>query len=209
MNDRYYIDELAQRYPELASLKVKIKEATDMIVECYKKGGKILLCGNGGSAADAEHISGELLKGFVLKRTPEGEELERLGAVLGDDAKKLQRGIPAIPLTSLTSVLSAFANDVDPVLVYAQLTYALGKAGDVLICLSTSGNSKNVVEAARTASALGISTVALTGEAESKLSEICDVTINAPELETFKVQECHLPIYHAICAEAERILFNK
>ena len=209
MNDRYYIDELAQRYPELASLKVKIKEATDMIVECYKKGGKILLCGNGGSAADVEHISGELLKGFVLKRTPEGEELERLGAVLGDDAKKLQRGIPAISLTSLTSVLSAFANDVDPVLVYAQLTYALGKAGDVLICLSTSGNSKNVVEAARTASALGISTVALTGEAESKLSEICDVTINAPELETFKVQECHLPIYHAICAEAERILFNK
>lgn len=209
MNDRCYIDELAQRYPELASLKVKIKEATDMIVECYKKGGKILLCGNGGSAADAEHISGELLKGFVLKRTPEGEELERLGAVLGDDAKKLQRGIPAIPLTSLTSVLSAFANDVDPVLVYAQLTYALGKAGDVLICLSTSGNSKNVVEAARTASALGISTVALTGETESKLSEICDVTINAPELETFKAQECHLPIYHAICAEVERILFNK
>lgn len=209
MNDRCYIDELAERYPELASLKSNIKEATDIIVECYNRGGKVLICGNGGSAADAEHISGELLKGFVLKRTPDGEELKRLEDVLGDDAKKLQRGIPAIPLTSLTSVLSAFANDVDPVLVYAQLVYALGKASDVLVCLSTSGNSKNVVEAARTAAALGISTVALTGESESKLSEICDVTINAPEHETFKVQEYHLPIYHAICAEVERILFDK
>ena len=154
-------------------------------------------------------LTPEIPELVYLLELPEGEELERLGAVLGDDARKLQRGIPAIPLTSLTSVLSAFANDVDPVLVYAQLVYALGKASDVLVCLSTSGNSKNVVEAARTAAALGISTVALTGESESKLSKICDVTINAPEHETFKVQEYHLPIYHAICAEVERILFDK
>jgi D-sedoheptulose 7-phosphate isomerase len=204
-----YLDNLTVRYPELAPLKEKIGLAVDMIIESYKKGGKVLLCGNGGSAADSEHISGELLKGFMELRRPEGEELIKLTEALGEDAPKLQRGVAAVPLTSLSASLSAFANDVDPELVFAQLTYALGKKEDVLICLSTSGNSKNVVKAAKVAKALGIKTIGMSGEGGGAFLSICDVTINAPSRETYKVQEYHLPIYHAICAEVERILFVK
>jgi D-sedoheptulose 7-phosphate isomerase len=204
-----YLDNLTVRYPELAPLKEKIGLAVDMIIESYKKGGKVLLCGNGGSAADSEHISGELLKGFMELRRPEGEELAALTEALGEDAPKLQRGVAAVPLTSLSASLSAFANDVDPELVFAQLTYALGKKEDVLICLSTSGNSKNVVKAAKVAKALGIKTIGMSGEGGGAFLSICDVTINAPSRETYKVQEYHLPIYHAICAEVERILFVK
>lgn len=204
-----YLDNLTVRYPELAPLKEKIGLAVDMIIESYKRGGKVLLCGNGGSAADSEHISGELLKGFMELRRPEGEELIKLTEALGEDAPKLQRGVAAVPLTSLSASLSAFANDVDPELVFAQLTYALGKKEDVLICLSTSGNSKNVVKAAKVAKALGIKTIGMSGEGGGAFLSICDVTINAPSRETYKVQEYHLPIYHAICAEVERILFVK
>ena len=204
-----YLDNLTERYPELAPLKEKIGAAVDMIIESYKNGGKVLLCGNGGSAADSEHISGELLKGFMELRRPEGDELLALTEALGEDAVKLQRGVAAVPLTSLSASLSAFANDVDPELVFAQLTYALGKRGDVLICLSTSGNSKNVVKAARVARALGIKTIGMSGESGGAFLSICDITVNAPSSETYKVQEYHLPIYHAICAEVERILFVK
>ena len=207
MDELNYIDDLAERYPDLGYLSGCILAAVDKMAECYKSGGKILICGNGGSAADAEHISGELLKGFISKRPADGAELEKLDTALGDNAKKLQRGIPAIPLTSLSAALSAFANDVDAELVFAQLTYALGRAGDVLICLSTSGNSKNVVAAAKVAREMGITTVALTGESGGELREICDITLAVPECETYKVQEYHLPIYHTICAELERILF--
>ena len=204
-----YLDNLTERYPELAPLKEKIGAAIDMIIESYKNGGKVLLCGNGGSAADSEHISGELLKGFMELRRPEGDELAALTEALGEDAVKLQRGVAAVPLTSLSASLSAFANDVDPELVFAQLTYALGKRGDVLICLSTSGNSKNVVKAAKVAKALGIKTIGMSGESGGAFLSICDITVNAPSRETYKVQEYHLPIYHAICAEVERILFVK
>ena len=204
-----YLDDLTERYPELAPLKEKIGAAIDMIIESYKNGGKVLLCGNGGSAADSEHISGELLKGFMELRRPEGDELAALTEALGEDAVKLQRGVAAVPLTSLSASLSAFANDVDPELVFAQLTYALGKKGDVLICLSTSGNSKNVVKAAKVAKALGIKTIGMSGESGGAFLSICDITVNAPSRETYKVQEYHLPIYHAICAEVERILFVK
>ena len=204
-----YLDNLTERYPELAPLKEKIGAAVDMIIESYKNGGKVLLCGNGGSAADSEHISGELLKGFMELRRPEGDELLALTEALGEDAVKLQRGVAAVPLTSLSASLSAFANDVDPELVFAQLTYALGKRGDVLICLSTSGNSKNVVKAAKVAKALGIKTIGMSGESGGAFLSICDITVNAPSSETYKVQEYHLPIYHAICAEVERILFVK
>ena len=204
-----YLDNLTERYPELAPLKEKIGAAIDMIIESYKNGGKVLLCGNGGSAADSEHISGELLKGFMELRRPEGDELAALTEALGEDAVKLQRGVAAVPLTSLSASLSAFANDVDPELVFAQLTYALGKKGDVLICLSTSGNSKNVVKAAKVAKALGIKTIGMSGESGGAFLSICDTTVNAPSRETYKVQEYHLPIYHAICAEVERILFIK
>lgn len=204
-----YVENLVARYPALASSADAVSQAIDEIIKAHREGGKILLCGNGGSAADCEHISGELLKDFMTKREPHGEELARLSEELGEDAQKLRGGIAAIPLTSLSASLSAFANDVDARLVYAQLVYALGRAGDVLIAISTSGNSENVALAVKCARALGIKTVALTGRGGGALSELADVIITAPESETYKVQEYHLPIYHAICAEVERIIFKK
>ena len=209
-NDNFrFIDDLIKRYPALAVCKTDVEKAVATILDTYSAGGKILLCGNGGSAADCEHIAGEMLKGFITKRPPEPHELMGLTLALGSEstASKLQRGIPAIPLPSIVGAFSAFANDVDPELVFAQLVYALAKPHDLLICLSTSGNSKNVVAAARVAKSLGVKTVALTGIGGGELSKICDICISVPERETYKVQEYHLPVYHAICAEIERILF--
>lgn len=204
-----YTDELCERYPALAGVKNEVEAAINTIISAYRLGGKILLCGNGGSAADCEHISGEFLKGFIMKREPVGEELAALSSELKEDAIKLQRGVPAIPLSSLSASLTAFMNDVDPSLVYAQLVYALGKSGDVLIALSTSGNSKNIVSAVKCAKALGIKTVALTGKCGGVLASLADLTVKVPENETYKVQEYHLPVYHAICADVEDVLFGE
>ena len=205
-----YVDNIKERYPALAPITGDIEAAVNAIVDCYKSGGKILLCGNGGSAADSEHISGELLKGFMSLRQPTEEEMSRLAEALGDDeaAGKLQRGIPAIPLTSLSASLSAFANDVEPDMVYAQLVYGYARENDLVIGLSTSGNSKNVVNAMKAAKAMGIAGVSLTGAKESKLSALSNVTIRVPETETFKVQELHLPVYHYLCAQMEAIVFE-
>lgn len=206
-----HIDQLIERLPALAGCKEAIVAATEAILTMHQNGGKLMICGNGGSAADGEHIAGELLKGFLLKRTPEGDERDRLMAALGsaDVADQLQQGVAAVPLSSLSAVFSAFCNDVDPALVYAQLAYAMGKPNDVLLCISTSGNSANVVNAAKVARAQGIRTVALTGGTGGKLAALCDIAIVAPESETYLVQECHLPIYHAICAQVEETLFGK
>ena len=168
-----------------------------------------MLCGNGGSCADCEHIAGELLKGFLLKREPTGVTLRALAEELSDDAKKLQCAIPAIPLPSLSGVVSAFNNDVDSSLVYAQLVYAFGRENDVLLAFSTSGNSENVVKAVKAARALGISSIAFTGESGGKLLSLADVCIRVPESETYKIQEYHLPVYHAICAEVEKNIFGQ
>lgn len=204
-----YIKNMTQRYPSLSSVEGEVRRAVDMLEQCYRNGGKILLCGNGGSAADCEHIAGELLKGFLSMRRPCEGELEKLTSELGaEKAEILQRGIPAIPLVSFSGAISAFANDVSAELVYSQLVYALGRPSDVLIGLSTSGNSKNVVLAFKTARAMGLSTIALTGEAGGALSDLADVAIKVPERETYKVQELHLPVYHAICAELEARLFG-
>ncbi|MBQ8308610.1 MAG: SIS domain-containing protein [Clostridia bacterium] len=199
-----HLELLTERYPQLSNCKKQIENAVTTIVTSYRNGGKILLCGNGGSASDCEHISGELLKGFLSKRTIGNEEYPLLSVTA---KQKLQKGIPSIPLTSLTSLISAFSNDVDAEWTYAQLVFALGKQSDVLIGLSTSGNAKNVVRAAETAKALGLTAIALTGAKDSLLSAVCDNTICVPETETFKVQELHLPVYHTICAEVENILF--
>ena len=204
-----YVNELTERYPALSQIKADIESAVAKIVESYKNGGKVLLCGNGGSASDSDHVAGEFLKGFLMKREPKGEELKRLSESLGDDAVKLQRGIPAIPLPQLSGVLSAFANDVDPSLVYAQLVYALGNEKDVLMAFSTSGNSVNTVKAAKSAKAKGMFVISLTGAGGGKLLSDSDICLRAPECETFKVQEYHLPIYHAICAEVEYELFGE
>ena len=193
-----YIERLVERVPELSACATDMETAVDAICRMHRDGGKLLLCGNGGSAADCEHISGELLKGFILRR----EHCDDVPALL-------QRGVCAVPLPSLSASISAFANDVEPSLVYAQLVYAMGRQGDVFMGLSTSGNSKNVVEAARVAKKLGLVTVGLTGAMGGLLADICDVTIRVPENETYRIQEYHLPVYHAICAQVEEQLFNQ
>ena len=199
--------ELLVRYPCLEAVIDSIDAAAQMMVDTYKNGGTVLVCGNGGSCADSDHIVGELMKGFLSLRPMSEEQKSRMSDILDEDTlSKLQRGIPAISLPSQSAVISAYANDVDPELVYAQLVFGYGKKQDMLIGLSTSGNSKNVVAAAKVARAMGIKTLALTGARDSRLSELCDVTVKAPEIETFKVQELHLPIYHYLCAYVEKYL---
>ena len=206
------IEKLMQRYPQLKRCESEIARAIEMMLDTYRRGGKIMVCGNGGSAADADHIVGDLMKGFLHRRPVNDSAAEKFREALGeasdDYIKKLQCGIPAISLPAQSAVLSAFANDVEPSLVYAQLTYALGRPGDVFMGISTSGNSKNVVEAAEVARRLGLVTIALTGASGGKLADICHVTIRVPENETYLVQELHLPVYHAICAEVEERLFG-
>lgn len=204
------INELIKRYPSLGEIKESLEEASALMLKTAKNGGKILLCGNGGSAADCDHIVGELMKGFLSKRKINKEFADALKSEYPEDgeylSKNLQEAVPAISLTGHSALLSAFANDVAPDMVYAQQVYGYGKKGDLFIGLSTSGNSKNVVNAAKIAKAKGLSTIAFTGSAPSKL-DMCDVVLKAPETETFKVQEYHLPIYHYLCAELEKNLF--
>lgn len=194
---------LYERYPALSVCKDDIQKALDISVETYKNGGKILVCGNGGSASDSEHIVGELMKGFMLKRPVNDERIPeelRVG---------LQGSLPAISLPSQCAILSAFINDVDPEMMYAQLVYGYAKKEDLVIGLSTSGNSKNIVKAVEVAKCLGVKTLSMTGEKASKLSEISDVTIRVPATETYKIQEYHLPVYHYLCAEVEKIFFEE
>lgn len=205
-------NELLERYPVLDSCKDEIKNAAEAIINCYEKGGKLLLCGNGGSCADCDHIVGELMKGF-LKLRPIGEsekaEMKKNCQSIDDGLlAKLQCGLPAISLPSITALNSAFCNDVDPELIYAQSLLALGKRGDILIGLSTSGNAKNVNAAVKVAKALGITVIGMTGRKGGKLLENADICIRVPEDETFKIQELHLPVYHYLCAEVEARFFK-
>ncbi|MBQ7389851.1 MAG: SIS domain-containing protein [Clostridia bacterium] len=206
------IKELIKRYPALECCKEQIEAARDTLIECYEKGGKLLLCGNGGSSADCDHIVGELMKGFLLKRPINEADKARMRADSPELSDKtlnsLQMGLPAISLTSINALNSAFANDVDPELIYAQSVFALGKADDVLIAISTSGNARNVCEAARVAKAVGVKVIALTGRDGGDLKKISDVCIIAPESETYRIQELHLPIYHYLCAEVEKHFFG-
>ena len=203
--------ELLQRYPQLSCCKADIESGLQMLLDMYHGGGKLLACGNGGSSADCEHIVGELMKCFMIPRPVTAQVKTKLGELFPQEADafavSLQRGIPAISLPSQMAILSAYINDVNPEFAYAQLVQGYGAAGDVVLCISTSGNSKNVVRAAQMAQALGLKTLALTGSAESDLSMLCDVTIRVPEQETFKVQELHLPVYHYLCAALEERLF--
>lgn len=205
------LKELLNRYPALDCCENQIRQAAQTLIACYQAENKVMTCGNGGSCADADHIVGELMKGFLKKRPLSAEKKQEMKSRFPelDDATldKLQGGLPAISLCSLTALNSAFCNDVDPELIYAQGVLGLGKTGDVLICMSTSGNSKNVCAAAKVARSLGITVIALTGVAGGNLSKIADVCICVPETETFKVQELHLPVYHALCAMAEAHFF--
>ena len=195
------------RYPELLSQKVNIENAINTLYTCYKNGGKILVCGNGGSSSDSAHIVGELMKSFISKRPLEDTLAKKINKEFGDEvSNKLQKAIPCIDLTSQTALLTAFANDVDPEYIFAQqvLAYSYSCPNDVVIGLSTSGNSKNVVNAIKVAKSLGLKTIALTGEEDSLLSKESSICIKAPEKETYKIQEYHLPIYHYICSELEK-----
>ena len=189
----------------LSDCREDMEKTVDIICGMHKGGGKLLLCGNGGSSSDCEHISGELLKGFIKKRPYKKGEIGLEEEILS----KLQKGIAAIPLSSLTASLSAFGNDVESSLGYAQLVQSLGRKGDVFIGISTSGNAKNVAAAAKVAKAMGMTAIGLTGMGGGELSRICDVTIKVPETETYKIQELHLPVYHALCAQCEENLFEE
>ena len=206
------LNELLNRYPVLDECKDEIVSATQKIIDCYNNKGKLLICGNGGSCADGEHIVGELLKGFLKIRPISDEkksEMKSNCALLDDEIlSKLQGGLPAISLPSITGLNSAFCNDVDPELIYAQSLMSLGDKGDILLALSTSGNSKNVFAAAKIAKGLGLTVIGLTGKTGGKLKDISDICICAPETETFKIQELHLPIYHYICASVEEYFFK-
>ena len=194
--------ELLERYPNLISCKDDILRARETIIRCYENKAKLLLCGNGGSCADCDHIVGELMKGFLLKRKVDDKKIPE------NIREHLQGSLPAISLSSHTAFMSAFINDVEPSMVYAQMLYGYANADDVFLGISTSGNSSNVVNAAIVAKSLEIKTVALTGERSSKLSEISDIAIRVPETETYKVQELHLPVYHYLCAEVEKHFFD-
>lgn len=192
---------LYHRYHALEICRKDIENALDLMINTYKMGGKVLICGNGGCAADSEHMVGELMKGFLSKR-PVSDE--RIPAHLRE---KLQGSLPAISLPSQSAILSAFINDVDPDMMFAQLVYGYAKSEDLVIGLSTSGNSKNVVNAIEVAKYMGVRTLSMTGMKSSKMSELSDVTIQVPETETYKIQEYFLPIYHYLCAEVERTFF--
>ena len=196
---------LFEHYPALAAQADALAKARELLIDSYTHGGKLLLCGNGGSAADCDHIAGELLKGFALKRELTPNLRDALGQELAD---RLQMGLPAISFPSQGAIISAFCNDVDAETVYAQLTLAMAKKGDVLWCISTSGNSKNVLAAARVAKALGVSVIGMAGERECALDALADVVLHAPATDTYRVQEYHLPMYHWLCAEIEDHFFG-
>lgn len=211
------IEILLRNHPALTVCQDTIETARDLLIDTYREGGKLLLCGNGGSAADCDHIAGELLKGFLSHRPLSEEDCLALAESLPDGeadpdlyllAGQLQGGLPAISLPAQTAALTAVCNDTDPALIFAQLTWALGQSGDTLICLSTSGNSRNVVLAAKAAKTKGLRVLALTGENDSKLSELSDVTVQVPSTDTYRVQEYHLPVYHYLCAAVEEAFFG-
>ena len=203
---------LMNKAPELAPCRGAVVASFDLLLACFAGGGKVLTCGNGGSAADAEHIVGELMKSFVLRRKPTAEQTARLKRAFPDSyqelAEKLQQGLPAISLVSQTALCSAIANDVASDMVYAQQVFGYGRPGDLLIAISTSGKSSNVVNAAKAAKAFGLHTIALTGPAHSTLSELATAAIRAPGDSTALIQEFHLRIYHALCAMVEHELFG-
>ena len=207
-----HVDSLIARYPELAVCQNDIIGAYKILESAYANGRKLLVCGNGGSAADSEHVVGELMKEFKLKRKVFAGQADAMKAIdpeMGEYlADNLQGALPAIALTGHSALSTAFMNDSESVLVFAQQVNGYGKAGDVLLGISTSGNSKNVIYAAITAKARGLKVIGLTGEKESRLSKLADCCIQVPETETYKIQELHLPVYHALCMMLEEHFFG-
>ncbi len=204
--------EFLERYPSLSEAADDIMGAYDLICDTYDNGGKVLACGNGGSAADSDHIVGELMKGFISRRALNAAEKSLFDDGIEDAeylTSSLQGALPAISLSSHSALMTAFLNDVVPDMIFAQQVWGYSKNSfDSLIALSTSGNSKDVVNAVKVANALGINSIGITGANESMLSELCTVCIRLPETETFKIQELTLPVYHVICEMIETTYFD-
>jgi D-sedoheptulose 7-phosphate isomerase len=206
------LNALFERHPRLAGQRENIEKTLAALIGCFEGGGKLLLCGNGGSCADCEHIVGELMKGFLECRPLSPDKRAEMQAASPDLEEvwldRLQAALPAISLPSFAALNSAFCNDVDPELVYAQPLMGLGRRGDLLLCISTSGNSANVCAAAAVARGLGVTVIGLTGEDGGRLRSLSDLCICVPERETYKVQELHLPVYHYLCAAVEQRFFG-
>lgn len=198
------ISDLLSRTPELATCEAEIRKASEWLIECFDNGNKLLLCGNGGSCADCEHIAGELVKSFSRPRPLPDSLKKRLGDEL---SKELHGSLPAISLPSMIGFHTAFNNDDNPEFAFAQQVIAFGRPGDLLLAISTSGNSPNVINAAKAANAIDLRVISLTGESGGKLASLSDCPIQAPATETPRVQELHLPIYHALCQVVENTLF--
>ena len=202
--DKHIVD-LINRYPLLKGCADDIKRAYSLMSDCYRAGGKVLICGNGGSAADAEHWAGELMKGFIDNRPLSVEIKKKIGPEL---ANNLQGALPTIPLSGFLSLATAFSNDANPEYLFSQMVWGLGKKNDILIGISTSGNSKNILYALQTAIALEMKTIGLSGEKGGRMSDIVDVCIRVPATEVHRIQEYHLPVYHCICLMLEDTFFG-
>lgn len=207
------IDELVERYPALECCRESVRQASEILIDSYTHGGKLLIAGNGGSAADAEHIVGEMMKSFRIQKTlPEGyaDALYAADPEMGSVLRShLQGALPAIALAGHISLSTAYMNDCEPLLCFAQQVNGYGRPGDVLLGISTSGNSRNVLYAAVAARARGMKVIGLTGEKGGRLERYSDVCIKAPAAETYKIQELHLPIYHCICQVVENHFYSK
>lgn len=206
------IDIVIERYPCLECLRDQLLQSVEQMKDAYLHGGKILTCGNGGSAADSLHIVGELMKSFVAKRSISDELSKKISEEFPEDAplylENLQRAIPSISLVNEVSLMTAFGNDKSSELVFAQQVLGYGKRGDVLIAISTSGNSANVLHAAKIAKCMGIHVISLTGESGGKLKDLSDILLAVPSNITYQIQELHLPIYHALCLAIEAQVFE-
>lgn len=208
-----HIDLLIERYPVLEDCRKSIIDAYQVMEDCYSHDGKLLIAGNGGSAADSEHIAGELMKRFETPRPVPidfAEKLKSIDPIRGEElSKNLERGLMAIPLVAHEAMTTAYINDVDGYGVFAQQLYGFGRPGDVFLGISTSGNSKNVMSATVVARALGIKVVGLTGAKGGELAKVADVAVKVPQTRTYMIQELHLPVYHCWCLMLEDHFFGK
>lgn len=208
-----YIDKLIERYSVLNVCKKDIEVAAKAMIESFNNGGKLLVAGNGGSCADSDHITGELLKSFCKKRIPSADFINQIKAIDADTgtylADKLQGSLPAIALTNNTALMTASLNDVDGNVMFAQQVNGYGTKGDIFLGISTSGNSKDIIYSTVVAKARGLKTIALTGKTGGRLKTLAEICIVVPQNETFMIQELHLPVYHALCLEIEEAFWTE
>jgi len=211
MDKKTIFNQLTVRYPALVNLESAIGKAAAAIIECYTMGGKLLICGNGGSSSDSEHFSAELMKSFENRRPLVLKLANKLKKIAGSRgemlAEKLECGLPAVPLSANSALITAISNDTEPGLVFAQQVVGYGKTGDILIGISTSGNSQNVIDACITAKALEMNVIGITGKSGGKMKNFCDILINVPEDKTADAQELQLPVIHSICRIVENHFF--